>query len=188
MKICKKCGCADRYSDGGCRVCAKAYSVVYRAANREKRLAAASAWRKANQDKVKSVRATYCAANLDRASDRNAKFYLKNIERRKQYNAEWSAKNPELRRRNEQNRRARKTQSGGTLSKGLSEKLFKLQKGKCPCCGLSLGDDYHLDHKMPLALGGTNTDDNIQLLRQHCNNKKGKKHPVEFMQSLGFLI
>lgn len=56
------------------------------------------------------------------------------------------------------------------------------------CCGLPLGDNYHIDHIMPLALGGSNTDDNIQLLRQRCNNQKCAKHPVDFMQSRGFLL
>jgi 5-methylcytosine-specific restriction endonuclease McrA len=53
---------------------------------------------------------------------------------------------------------------------------------------LPLGDNYHIDHIMPLALGGSNTDDNIQLLRQRCNNQKCAKHPVDFMQSRGFLL
>jgi len=74
-------------------------------------------------------------------------------------------------------------------SPNLSEKLFVLQKGICACgCQQPLGRDYHLDHRMPLALGGTNTDDNVQLLTKLCNLQKGKKHPIDFMQSRGFLI
>lgn len=41
---------------------------------------------------------------------------------------------------------------------------------------------------MPLALGGANEDWNIQLLRQRCNNQKKAKHPVDFMQSKGYLL
>lgn len=74
------------------------------------------------------------------------------------------------------------------MSSGLAIRLYKLQRGKCACCGLPLGDDYHLDHIMPLALGGTNTDDNIQLLRAKCNMQKSAKHPVDFMQQRGFLL
>lgn len=36
--------------------------------------------------------------------------------------------------------------------------------------------------------GGTNTDDNIQLLNAKCNVSKGAKHPIEFMQKQGFLL
>jgi 5-methylcytosine-specific restriction endonuclease McrA len=86
------------------------------------------------------------------------------------------------------NRRARELEAGGTLSKGLRTKLFDLQRGKCACCGKPLGNDFHLDHIVPLKLGGSNTDDNIQLLRAACNMQKGAKDPIEFMQSRGNLL
>lgn len=35
---------------------------------------------------------------------------------------------------------------------------------------------------------GSNTDDNIQLLCKTCNLSKGAKHPIDFMQSKGFLL
>ena len=63
-----------------------------------------------------------------------------------------------------------------------------LQKGLCPCCRKPLGNDYHMDHIIPLALGGSNGDNNIQLLRSECNLEKQAKHPVDFMQSRGFLL
>lgn len=40
---------------------------------------------------------------------------------------------------------------------------------------------------MPIARGGSNTDDNVQLLCPACNLKKSAKHPVDFMQERGFL-
>lgn len=101
----------------------------------------------------------------------------------------WRADHPEAVRTIRQNRRARKLAAGGTLSTDIAERLLKLQRGKCACgCDQPLGDDYHLDHRMPLALGGTNTDDNMQLLRKRCNLQKHAKHPVDFMQSRGFLL
>ncbi len=86
------------------------------------------------------------------------------------------------------NRRAKISLIGGKLSSGLSKKLFKLQKGKCACCKEPLGNNFHMDHIMPLALGGANEDWNIQLLRQTCNNQKRAKHPIDFMQKRGFLL
>jgi len=83
---------------------------------------------------------------------------------------------------------AKKRANGGYLSIGIIKKLFALQKGKCACCGIPLGDDYHLDHIMPISLGGKNNDWNVQLLRKLCNLQKQNKHPVEFMQSRGFLL
>ena len=41
---------------------------------------------------------------------------------------------------------------------------------------------------MPIALGGKNVDDNVQLLCAACNLSKQAKHPVDFMQQRGFLL
>lgn len=96
--------------------------------------------------------------------------------------------NPNYSRITYHNRDKRIKENGGKLSKDLSEKLYILQKGICPCCNEVLGKYFHLDHIMPIALGGKNEDWNIQLLHQKCNNKKYAKHPIDFMQSLGFLL
>lgn len=171
MKYCTKCGetkptteyhkCASK-RDGllsNCKVCVNAANAKYRAANPEKVKAAISKWRAANRERVKERLAAYRGANL------------------------------EPHRIREHTRRARKRESGGKLSKLLTDKLFRLQRGKCACgCKQPLGDDYHLDHIMPLALGGSNTDDNIQLLRATCNHQKSAKHPVDFMRQRGFLL
>lgn len=152
----------------------KAYNHAYYAANPEKVRAISQAWSALNPDKVKANTAAYRDANRDKI---NA------------YHSARHAANPELTLIKGQNYRARKYGAGDYLSKDLAAKLYKLQRGKCACgCGMPLGDDFHRDHIMPLALGGTNTDDNIQLLRQRCNSQKSAKHPVEFMQERGFLI
>ena len=170
IKFCKRCNSeTDRYKSGRCVPCRaarysenqeriKAASAVWYAGNSDHAKAVAALWRKANLEKIKSSGAAYRKANL------------------------------EARRIDAHNRRARKLTNGGKLSKGLSAKLFKLQKGKCPCCNQPLGDDYHMDHIMPLKSGGANEDWNIQLLRQQCNNQKSAKDPIEFMQSRGKLL
>jgi len=83
---------------------------------------------------------------------------------------------------------AKRRGNGGVLSKGLSERLFGLQRGLCPCCSQPLGDNYHRDHIMPIDLGGANEDWNIQLLRAQCNLQKRNKRPEVFMRERGFLI
>ena len=150
--------CGVLFEGHHCKSCAKVAVKRWQSANPEKANAATTRWKNANKEKVSK------------------------------WNARWEEKNPEARRALHQNRRARKRNSGGRLSPGLITKLFKLQRGKCPCCGKPLGDNYHLDHRMPLVLGGANEDWNMQLLRQRCNNEKHAKHPVEFMQLRGFLL
>jgi len=64
-----------------------------------------------------------------------------------------------------------------------------LQRGKCACgCGKSLNNEFHMDHRMPIAKGGRHHDDNMQLLLPLCNMQKNAKDPIDFMQSRGFLL
>ena len=173
-RFCPKCQVeTERNKKGDCKPCGKAYKATWSAANRDKLNAKSAAWKAANPEKVKASKAGYQLANREKV---NA-----------QINA-WRKANPEAMRIICQNYRSRKRANGGTLSKGLAENLFKLQKGKCPCCHQPLGNDYHLDHIVPMALGGSNTDDNIQLLRATCNHQKHAKHPIDFMQQRGFLL
>ena len=171
-KVCPKCGATERYKNGACKPCAIKVRAVYELANAEK---------------IKIRKAARRAENLEAARAKEAARRAANPKRNAS-NAAWKAANPEARRLHVINRRARKRAVGGQLSKGLTQKLFKLQKGKCACCKQPLGDDYHLDHITPLVLGGTNTDDNMQLLRSKCNLQKSTKHPVDFMQQRGFLL
>ena len=85
------------------------------------------------------------------------------------------------------NRKARERNAPGRLSQGLYDRLFASQQGKCAVCRLKV-EKMHLDHIFPLAGGGSNDDSNIQLLCPACNQSKSAKHPVEFMQSRGFLL
>lgn len=142
--------------------------------HREKMRLKTAAWRAANPDKVKAMNAARRAANPELA---------------RQQSREWFAQNPDKRAAYEQNRRAKKRATGGKLSPNIKQKLYKLQRGTCPCCRSHFrSEEMHLDHVMPLARGGEHTDDNMQLLCQPCNQSKYSKHPVEFMQQRGFLL
>jgi 5-methylcytosine-specific restriction endonuclease McrA len=164
---------------------------------------AKAAWRKANPDKVKAQKAASYKANPEKARERAKAHYKANAakkiacatawnkanpEKAKANKLAWNKDNPEARRVNCQNYRAKKRVNGGVLSVGIQSKLFKLQKGKCPCCNKPLGDNYHLDHIVSIARGGSNTDDNIQLLRAKCNRDKSAIDPIDFMQTRGFLL
>lgn len=189
-KFCKKCNAeTERYSDGKCKPCKRARMAARHAANKERMNAISRAYYEANRDARRAYNAAWRVANPEKERASGAAWRAANKERKSANGAAWYAANKGLFRIYNHNRRARKRESGGKLSPGLSAKLFKLQKGKCACgCKQPLGDNYHLDHIMPLALGGSNTNDNIQLLRQRCNNQKSAKHPVEFMQQRGFLL
>jgi len=142
--------------------------------NKEKANKRASLWRVDNPEKVKANQAAWNAVNKDkkRISDL---LYRKN--------------NPDRVKATLHNKRARKKYNGGKLSPDVSSRLFVLQKGKCAICRKSLRRvGFHIDHIIPLVRGGKNEDKNVQLSCPKCNIKKGGKDPIQFMQSLGYLL
>lgn len=218
MKTCIKCGSTEFSERGECRQCARLRSAEYRKANPEKTYASKREsrakklaeylekerlWRESNKDKTNENNKAYYAANTDKIKNSTKEYRKLNKDKSNLWGKAWRAnnpskvklmkdafrkKNPELWRRYSRNRRALLRNSVGTLSKGLVEFLLEAQRGLCPCCRQPLGDDYHADHIIPLALGGLNCDSNIQLLRSICNRQKSAKHPIDFMQSRGFLL
>lgn len=179
-----------------CRPCTNAYMV---------------AWRAKNPDKVRAANQQWYASHTEEARARGRKFYAENTEQVKQYwkvryaavkaivlvrsrqwavqnpdkrraiAAKWKQRNPEAVRVATQTRRVRKKNSG-TLSKDIIPRLYEAQLGLCACCESWLGSDFHLDHIVPLALGGSNTDDNVQLLSPRCNMQKNAMAPEEFLK------
>lgn len=196
-KFCKKCQNEKpaiefskdaRNRDGlqsWCRLCTKIAASKWHAANPEK----VKAWYAANPDKAKARANKLYADNPGKVKATAAKWRAENPGKIKEIQARYRAANPEAKRIEAHNRRAIKRENGGKLSKDIANKLFKLQRGRCACgCGLPLGEDFHRDHRMPVALGGANEDWNIQLLRAKCNLQKNAKHPIDFMQQRGFLL
>lgn len=200
MKTCTKCGEIKALTEFGkhasrhdglrswCKPCNRAAASEWQVSNPEKNKERSAEWRAANPDRAAAGCAKWVAANREKKRQVTAKWYSANTEKVAKSVARWRVANPEARRIYEQNRRARKLEAGGELSVDIAERLYSLQRGKCACCKKSLGDKFHRDHYMPLALGGTNTDDNMQLLCPTCNLQKNKKHPIDFMQQRGFLL
>lgn len=102
--------------------------------------------------------------------------------------AAWARANPEKRRANRASYRARKRGAIGRHSGADIALLMRLQRGKCACCHVGIKSCYHIDHILPLVLGGANGKENLQLLCPTCNTTKGSKDPIRFAQQLGRLL
>lgn len=208
-KTCTKCGDVLPVTDfpfhskvGGvrrtyCKKCKLAAGVAHHAANREAINAKKKAYMAANPGIRKEKSRAYYYANHAEQKAKRDLWRSENLERLRLATSAWRANNPEKQKASEDawraanpgigrviasNRRFRKQANGGELSKDIGLKLLALQDGKCACCGEVLGDDYHLDHIMPLVLGGRNSDENMQLLTPLCNLRKGAMHPDEYMR------
>ena len=65
--------------------------------------------------------------------------------------------------------------------KELKNELHRAQKGKCMYCGRKPGIDLmDIDHKNPIAKGGSNAKRNLQLLCRSCNTRKGATTDRQF--------
>jgi len=204
IKFCKKCNAeTERNASGRCKPCrnasraawcaanpdkAKASCAAYYNANLEKIKARHADWIAANREKVKASHAAWCAANLEKGRAYSAAYYAANPEKVKANNAAWNAANPEAARAHRATHRARKRDAEGSHTRADIKALFALQKSKCACCWASIKGGYHVDHIMPLALGGSNDRGNLQLLCPTCNLCKGAKHPADYMQQRGHLL
>ena len=149
----------------------------------EKKLQAAlriKEWQANNPDKIAAYRPKEVVQKYSKT------YYEKHKETIKQKNLLYKKQNLDKCREWRHNRENKML--GGAISPGIIDKLYLLQQGKCACCGYKLGQNYHLDHIVPISKGGSNTDDNVQLLRDVCNMSKSAKDPIEYMQSKGYLL
>ena len=111
-------------------------------------------------------------------------WYAENKQKHHDRMKRWRKNNPMKAREENRRKDHKKRGVAGKIPKDIHVRLFAEQMGVCVCCGAMLGDDYHLDHIMPIALGGTNDESNLQLLKAECNMRKGAMHPDEWRKIL----
>lgn len=215
-KTCTKCKCSKPLADFGahklgknglhpsCKECVNLTSKEWKSKNIERRRATSLAWNLANPEKIKLAKQKYAATESGRltVNKSNTKYREKNPEKVKAWAAKYEESHPEAKaarsayrranlakgRVNQNNRRARQLAAQGTHTPDDIKNIFRLQRGKCACCKVKIGGNYHVDHVMPLSKNGGNGVDNIQLLCPSCNVQKQARDPIKFMQSRGFLL
>jgi len=189
-KACNAAYCADYRSANLDKK--KASEAAYRSANREKVRASSAAWRSSNPCKSKACDAAYRAANLDKTKARTAAWRNANKDEVSAYRANYRVANKENFIVYCRNRIARKRNADGSHTASDIRAIFENQRGLCANCKAKLTKSgkqkYHVDHVMPLALGGSNWPSNLQCLCQKCNLSKGAKHPDDWAAENGRLI
>ncbi len=193
QKFCRKCDCeTKRDKCGDCMPCSRARGLAWSAKNREQKKAANLAYYAEKKEQKLATSRAWKIANPDmvRAQEAARRRALSVDARiaRKAATAEWKRKNPWSVSASDAQRRAAKRSADGTHSREDIKQILTLQKYKCAVCKVCIKDGHHVDHVIPLALGGSNWPSNLQALCQTCNLKKHAKHPVDFMQEQGFLL
>ena len=215
MKTCTACAQTKDPSEFGkhkagagglrptCKACCKLAWAAYVSKNQEKRLLAQAEYRAKNKDAIRAADLAYREKNKERELARGAAWRAENPEKERARTAayrnankakdaarkaEYARKNPDVVRAIASRRRARVKGAAGTHTAADIKSLKQIQRSACAVCRADISASYHVDHVLPLALGGTNGKENLQLLCPSCNHSKSAKHPIDFMQQMGFLL
>lgn len=101
-------------------------------------------------------------------------YYVVNCEAIKEKRRQYHQENPEVARRNTEQRRAQKRNAFVEHVDPLIR--LELDDGACGICEGDVNPfDFHVDHIIPLALGGEHSYANTQVAHPYCNMRKGVK-------------
>jgi len=141
-------------------------------------------------EEIANIKKEYNKRNFYKLSAKQKEWRNKNKTRVRISQKEWRKKNPEKQANANHVRRCRKLNNGGSFKPTDIFNIMIIQGSKCKYCKSDLilhgVGKYHIDHRIPLSLGGSNNPDNLQLLCPKCNLAKSSKHPDEYEQSIDF--
>lgn len=138
---------------------------LYYRSNKEKHATSVKRWVEKNKDRVLQNRRDWREKNRQRVNE---------LQRQRRH------ADPERHRTYVRNRRARLKWNGGTHTPNDIEILLRSQSGLCWWCGKKITGSYHVDHRIPVAKGGSNSPENLCISCPKCNQSKGDKYPWEF--------
>lgn len=157
--------------------------------NREARRASASRWKRRNRRHCLSYMRGWHARNAPQQRAYFVQYRKLNAQAiREQAARHRSLHMPEYA-AYERNRRARLRNADGSHDIEDVIAILAAQRHRCAYCRnvITLAI-CHVDHIIPLFLGGSNARSNLQCTCKGCNLKKNKKHPLDFARQIGLLL
>jgi len=128
---------------------------------------------------------------LDAQRIRAARYYIKNREKVLERQRIYDKINGDKKVIRNHVRRAKQKGSFGNYTSIDIKVMIEAQGYQCLYCKIELemhGDNkYHIDHRMPLTLGGANDISNIQILCPKCNMRKGRTCPDVYEKRIGYV-
>lgn len=167
-----------------CILCARIKWNKFHEKNRHKQNAYSSDYFKKHREAILAKKKIYREKNKKIIAEKKKEWDLKNREQRKKYYED----NKTHIFSNARNRRSRIKNAEGDHWAGDIFKLLEKQNNLCVCCHVNIYDNFHVDHIMPIVLGGTNWPENLQLLCPQCNLRKSSKHPDVWARQNGVIL
>lgn len=128
------------------------------------------------------------AENPEAHRERRSRYYARNKDSCLASASKYKAQNKDRISAYSRNRRAKIRNADGSHTAYDVRALLEKQNNCCAICSCSIRNGHHVDHIKPLSAGGSNDKYNLQILCQKCNLSKNSRDPLDFMQSLGFLL
>lgn len=213
-KLCTKCNCEKELTEFGknkyskdslqhyCKQCRNSIEKIKRqnpdsnhkeilrksyAKLKEKRLKEKAEYRKLNSKVLSEKQAIYYSENKESSIDYQKKYRIEKKDIIKEKHKEYMKKDfAKISKRNSNHKRRALVRDGDVTTIQLKELIDRSKK--CYWCEKKIGELYHIDHVMPLALGGEHTLSNLVVSCPHCNHTKSSKDPIKFANSIGRLI
>lgn len=163
--------------------------------NHQSELQRQRAYRREHPDQVRETRRRYVENHRDQIAESDRRRRATNVESRRRKAAEWRAENlararengrrwhrehPDNKRAANNSRRARRCKASGSHSAEDIRSQVSRQRGHCFYCRRRIDGGYHVDHIVPLALGGSDGPENLVIACPLCNLSKRAKHPMDF--------
>lgn len=74
------------------------------------------------------------------------------------------------------------------MGKRLVQSMYKDQEGKCAYCFKDIGVDYHVEHIIPVSVGGTNNRVNLCLSCPRCNLIAGSMYFASYEAKRDYIL
>lgn len=155
-------------------------SVPYKDDERRRRYA--REWIRRNPERAREAMRRWRAAHPRDHAEDSRTYYRRHRAERLAQSAEYHHANPHIGRARGQNRRVRQTAAEGSFTPQAWLALVEQYGGRCAYCGAAA--PLEVDHRIPLARGGSNAIDNILPACRSCNARKHLMTEAEFRARL----
>ena len=174
-----RAGSAYNFKECRCQACRLAWSLKsrrYHKKNRAERLEQNRKYYQENREKLAKKSREYYHENSDRVLKRKRKYKQENSDRISEYNRKYkqSPAGKAAMRRHHLKRRSTDQDFFDSMTREEHARFYAISEYFHPVI------ETHVDHVIPVALGGTSHPDNLCVLTALENEIKADKHPGEW--------